>query len=128
MMLSRRAALTMAALAAVPGRTLAHGDVVATRGGLAVPAGEHSVELVVPAPGKVSVFVDDHGAPVTVKGAEGTLLIVRPQGGADQFIVLKPAPSNSLDGDGVELRQGDRIQIAVKLVDGQVVVARTTLP
>lgn len=110
------------------GGAWAHGDVVATRGGLAVPAGEHAIELVVPAPGKVSVYVDDHGTAVSVSGAEGTLVVFRRNGEADGVATLRPTSANRLEGEGVVLRPGDRLQVAVKLPDGQVVVAKATMP
>jgi hypothetical protein len=104
----------------------AHGDVVAKRGGLAVPAGEHSIELVLPAAGRVRLFVDDHGDPVSVKGAAATVLVRRAQG-EEQFATLTVV-DNALEGHGIDLRPGDRIQVAVKLADGQVVVANATIP
>jgi hypothetical protein len=126
--LRRRLAIAAIAVAALPRSTLAHGDVVAMRGGLAVPAGEHSVELVLPALGQVRVYVDDHGEPVAVERAEGTVTVVRSQGGADQFAVLRPASPSTLEGDGIDLITGDRVQVVVKLVDGQVVVAKAVIP
>ena len=104
-----------------------HGDVVAKRGGLAVPAGEHSIELVLPAAGRVRLFVDDHGDPVSVKGAEATVLVRRAQG-EEQFATLTLVVGNALEGGGIDLRPGDRVQVAIKLTDGQVVVAKTTIP
>lgn len=105
----------------------AHGDVVVKRGGLALPAGEHSIELVLPATGRVRLFVDDHGEPVSVKGAAATLLVRRAQR-EDQFATLTLVVDNALEGSGIDLRPGDRIQVAVKLADGQVVVANATIP
>jgi len=34
----------------------------------------------------------------------------------------------ALEGNGIELKPGDRVQVAVKLADGQVVVALVTVP
>lgn len=92
-----------------------------------MPAGEHSIELVLPATGRVRLFVDDHGEPVSVKGAAATLLVRRAQR-EDQFATLTLVVDNALEGSGIDLRPGDRIQVAVKLADGQVVVANATIP
>lgn len=91
-----------------------------------MPAGEHSIELVLPATGGVRLFVDDHGEPVSVKGAAATVLVRRAQG-EEQFATLTVV-DNALEGSGIDLRPGDRIQVAVKLADGQVVVANATIP
>lgn len=91
-----------------------------------MPAGEHSIELVLPATGRVRLFVDDHGDPVSVKGAAATVLVRRAQG-EEQFATLTVV-DNALEGRGIDLRPGDRIQVAVKLADGQVVVANATIP
>ena len=86
-----------------------------------------SLRSPVPAPGQVRVFVDDHGAAVSVQGAEATLVVARLPGDADQFVKLMHS-GGALEGNGIELKPGDRVQVAVKLADGQVVVALVTVP
>lgn len=122
----------LGALIAVSGLLALHvsvgacGDVVPLRGGVAAPAGEHSVELVRAPSGQWMVHVDDHGRPVHVATAEGTLDVMR----GDQPVrvhAMKGQPTNLLATGTDDLRPGDRLQLVVRLPDGQVVWTHMTM-
>jgi hypothetical protein len=104
---------------------VAHGLIIPKRGGLVVWAGELSIELARRPSGEAHVFVDDHGLPVSVDGATGSLDIARP--GKDvRTHALVAAPANALSAGRAEWLAGDELQVIVNLADGQVLVAKLT--
>lgn len=102
------------------------GNVFPLRGGVAAPAGEHSVELVRAPSGQWMVHVDDHGRPVRVAQAEGTLDVVR-HGQPVRVHAMQGQPTNTLATGTDDLQPGDRLQLVVQLPDGQVVWTQMTM-
>src|SRR4030095_9600188 len=74
---------------------ISHGVTVARYGGIAVASGEMTVEFVI-SPGKVCVHLNDHGDAVSVKGAEGTL-VVEASDGDGRAIAMRPHPDDGFD-------------------------------
>ena len=105
---------------------IAHGDAVARFGGIAVASGEMTVEFVI-SPGKVSVHLNDHGDPVSVKGAEGTL-VVEASDGEGRAIAMRPHPDDGFEFSDVALKHGETIKFFAKMPDGQVHVAKLAVP
>ncbi len=104
----------------------AHGDTVARYGGIAVASGEMTVEFVI-SPGKVSVHLNDHGDAVSVKGAEGTL-VVEASGGEGRAIAMRPHSDEGLEVSDISVKRGETIKFFVKMPDGQVHVAKVVAP
>jgi len=103
-----------------------HGDIVSRKGGIAVAAGEMTIEFVI-APGKVSVYLNDHGDPVSIKGAEGTLVV----GSAlaeDRAIPMRVSANGGFEAHDVSAKRGDRIKFFARMPDGQVHVAQIAIP
>lgn len=120
------AACGLLATTVLPAAVNACGDVVPLRGGVVAPAGEHSVELVRLPGGRWIVHVDDHGRPVRVDQAEGTLDVAR-AGHPVRVHALQPGPTNTLSTGTDDLATGDRLQLVVQLPDGQVVWTQMTM-
>ena len=99
-----------------------HGDIIPKRGGLVAWARELSVELVHKPDGGISVYVDDHGAPVSVEGASGSVNVLGRDG--PHSIPLTAASPHRLDGLGAPLASGDKLQVVIRFAAGQVAVAR----
>jgi len=105
---------------------IAHGDAVARFGGIAVASGEMTVEFVI-SPGKVSVHLNDHGDPVSVEGAEGTLVVVVSDG-EGRAIAMRPHSNDGFEFSDVSLKRGETIKFFAKMPDGQVHVAKLAVP
>ena len=105
---------------------IAHGDTVARYGGIAVASGEMTVEFVI-SPAKISVHLNDHGDAVSVKGAEGTL-VVEVSDGDGRAIAMRPHPDDGFEVSDVSLKRGETIKFFVKMPDGQVHVAKLVVP
>ena len=99
----------------------AHGDSVARYGGIAVASGEMTVEFVI-SPERVSIHLNDHGDAVSVKGAEGTL-VVEASDGDGRAIAMRPHPDDGFEVS-VSLKRGETLKFFVKMPDGQVHVAK----
>jgi hypothetical protein len=106
---------------------IAHGDAVARFGGIAVASGEMTVEFVI-SPGKVSVHLNDHGDPVSVEGAEGTLVIEVSDGEGGRAIAMRPHPKDGFELSDVSVKSGETIKFFAKMPDGQVHVAKLAVP
>jgi hypothetical protein len=104
----------------------AHGDTVARYGGIVVASGEMTVEFVISS-GKVSVHLNDHGDAVSVKGADGTLVVEAPDGDA-RAIAMRPHPDDGFEVSEISLKRGQTIKFFVKMPDGQVHVAKLIAP
>lgn len=104
---------------------IAHGDTVARYGGIAVASGEMTVEFVI-SPAKRSVHLNDHGDAVSVKGAEGTLVVE--VSGDGRAIAMRPHPDDGFEVSDVSLKRGETIKFFVKMPDGQVHVAKLVVP
>ena len=97
----------------------AHGDAKPKHGGVVAVAGDLGFELVSTADG-VSVYVDDHGKPLSTAGMSGKLTVLN---GADKSeTVLTVAEGNRLDAAGVKLAEG------AKVVATLTTAAKKTLP
>jgi hypothetical protein len=105
---------------------IAHGDTVARYGGIAVASGEMTVEFVI-SPGKLAVHLNDHGDAVSVKGAEGTLVVELSDGGG-RAIAMRLHPDDGFEVSDVPLKRGEPIKFFVKMPDGQVHVATLVVP
>ena len=105
---------------------IAHGDTIARFGGIAVASGEMTVEFVISA-GRVAVHLNDHGDAVSVKGAEGTL-VVEASDGDGRAIAMHPNPDDGFELSDLLLKRGETIKFFVKMVDGQVHVAKLVVP
>lgn len=117
-------ACAAAAVAVLP--AAAHGDLFPLRGGLVAWANELSVEVVRTPEGGVLVHVDDHGTPVAVQGATGTLDVT--SGDSTTTLPLAEHAAHTMAAPAATFRSGDRLQVIVNLPDGQVVLARLVVP
>jgi len=99
----------------------ADGDWPAKRGGIMNKGGETSFELV--REGRdVIVYVEDHGEPVSTKGATGTIEIRK--GASIDTRALAGVGENVLKASGVEYGTGDRVIIRAMLPNGTMLVGR----
>lgn len=121
-----RAVATVGGLLMIHVSAGACGDVTSLRGGVAAPAGEHSVELVRAPSGQWMVHVDDHGRQVPVATAEGTLEVMR-DGEPLRVHAMQGQPTNVLAAGTDDLRPGDRLQLVVRLPNGLVVWTHMTM-
>ncbi|MCK6412690.1 MAG: hypothetical protein L6Q55_09740 [Azonexus sp.] len=90
-------------------------------GGVVAEAGEVEFELVAKA-GKITVYVSEHGKPVTTAGASGKLNILA--GGEKSDSELKPAGDNRLEGQGAYVA-GAKLLLQVQLPGRKPLQART---
>ena len=102
-----------------------HGDVVAREGGIAVAAGEMTIEFVIAAQ-KVTVYLNDHGVAVSTAGATGTLVVGTPA--EERAVPMRADGGDAFVANGVTPQRGDRIKFFAKMPDGQVHVAQIAIP
>ncbi|HEY2886768.1 MAG TPA: hypothetical protein VGJ08_16275 [Rhizomicrobium sp.] len=82
---------------------------------------EYSFELVSRKTG-VTLYIEDHEAPVPTKGAKGTLVI---RGGATSNTKsLVPAGDNRMVAPRVSTKPGDQVVATVTLANGTVMIGR----
>lgn len=118
--------LAAALLLAVSVPVLGHGDFPPQRGGISAWAGETSLEFVF-ADGKARVYLDDHGEPLAVKGAQGTLVLPTEDGSA-RAVPMKVAGINWFEADAVKVEAGAKVKFFAKMPDGDVHVGEVTAP
>jgi hypothetical protein len=117
--------LALMTTAFVP-EAFAHGDVVSRKGGVAVAAGEMTIEFVV-AERRIAVYLNDHGDAVATKGAQGTL-VVRAPGTQGRAIPMRVAADDGFEARDVAVEPGEELMFFAKMPDGQVHVAEFTPP
>jgi hypothetical protein len=101
----------------------AHGAGEPKHGGIVQSASDLGFELAPTAEG-VSLYIDDHGKPLSTQGAGGKLTVLS---GADKSEVeLTPAGDNRLDAKGVKLVPGAKAVAVVTLPSKKVVTVRFT--
>src|SRR5689334_9120962 len=105
-------ALLAAGLAA---SAAAHGIAKPKHGGLVDEGGETTFELVRKG-NSVTIYVDDHGKPVDVRGASAELL--RGSETGPRVALLKPVGANSLAGTAGAIGAGERIFVRLTLGNG----------
>lgn len=115
---------TMAAAAAAvtaSGSVLAHGS-KPRHGGLVQTANEVSFELV-NKDGKATIYIEDHGKPVSTAGAIGKLTVLN--GTQKTEVVLEPAGDNTLVSKAeTKLVKGTKAIAAVTFADKKTVNVR----
>lgn len=112
-----------AALAALAAPSWAHGSSEPRHGGVVQAASDLGFELAPTAEG-VSLYIDDHGKPLSTQGAGGKLTVLN---GTDKHeAALTPAGENRLDAKGVKLAAGAKAVAVVTLPDKKVVTVRFT--
>ncbi|APW39577.1 hypothetical protein RD110_22160 [Rhodoferax koreense] len=109
----------MALALAVSGYAAAHGQARPQHGGLVDNGGEITFEMVQQKDG-ITIFVDDHGNPVSTKGAIGELLLGSETG--KRIASLIPSGQNRVRGAKPVYRAGDRLYVRLTLGDGSIVV------
>ena len=82
---------------------------------------EYSFELVSRKSG-ITLYIEDHEAPVSTKGAKGTLVIRR--GETSSSTALAPAGENRMLARGASTKPGDRVVATVTLANGAVMMGR----
>lgn len=120
MRLARTAALLAPLLA--PLGTWAHGELFPQRGGVAAWSRELSVEVVVRGE-EVDVYVDDHGAAVSVADAKGHVILYRGEE-LETVPLVAQTDGKLLQGRVKSAKPSDRIQVVVTFADGRLVFAR----
>ncbi|MDP1645039.1 MAG: hypothetical protein Q8L71_05995 [Thiobacillus sp.] len=102
--------------------TAAHADSAAKpkRGGVVQSANHLDFELVTQADG-ASIYIDDHGKPVSVVGASGKLTLL--SGDAKSEAELKPA-GDKLEAKGIKLASGSKVVASVTLADKKTATVR----
>jgi hypothetical protein len=118
--------LAAALLLAVAVPASGHGDFPPQRGGISASAGETTLEFVF-AGGKARVYLDDHGKPLAVKGAEGTLVLPT-EDGTGRAVPMKVAGINWFEAGAVKVKAGDTVRFFAKMPDGNVHVGEVTAP
>jgi hypothetical protein len=118
--------LAAALLLAVSVPVLGHGDFPPQRGGISTWAGETTLEFVF-RDGKALVYIDDHGKPLPVKGAEGTLVLPT-EDGTGRAMRMKVAGVNWFEAAPVKVKPGDKVKFFAKMPDGDVHVAEVAAP
>jgi hypothetical protein len=116
------AALALGALSL--SQAMAHGAGKPLHGGIVQVVKDVSFELVAEADG-ASLYLVDHGAPMSSKGVTGTLTVL--QGSHKTEVDLKEAGDNKLRASGVKLGKGDKIVAVLSNIDGKTATVRFTL-
>jgi hypothetical protein len=99
---------------------------VSRKGGIAVAAGEMTIEFVI-ADRRIAVYLNDHGDPVATKGAQGTL-VVRAPGTQGRALAMRATADEGFEVPDVSVEPGDELMFFAKMADGQVHVAEFTPP
>ena len=100
------------------GTAHAHGDLVPKRSGIVAWAQELSIEFVQGEDGKISLWIDDHGMPVDVSGAEGVFTV------NESHHELQVRSAEVLEAHLSPLAPNDRVVVVFKLATGMVGRAR----
>ena len=102
--------------------TAAHADSAAKpkRGGVVQSANHLDFELVGQADG-ASIYIDDHGKPMSVAGASGKLTVLN--GTNKSEAELKPA-GDKLEAKGVKLASGSKAVASVVTADNKTITVR----
>jgi hypothetical protein len=116
--------ITLAAMViavAASGNILAHGD-KPKHGGVVQAASDLSFELV-NKDGKATIYVEDHGKPVSTVGATGKLTVLN--GAEKSEVSLEPAGDNTLATKGeAKLGKGAKAMAALTFADKKAVNVR----
>ena len=112
-----------AASTALAAPAWAHGPDAPKHGGIVQAASDLGFELAPTAEG-VSLYIEDHGKPLSTQGASGKLTVLS---GADKSEAeFTPAGGNRLDAKGVKLAPGAKAVAVVTLPSKKVVTVRFT--
>lgn len=115
------ALVAMAVTVAVSGHALAHGE-KPKHGGIVKEASDINFELVA-RDGKATIYVEDHGKPVSTAGASGKLTVLN--GAEKTEAALEPAGDNALVSKGeAKLVKGTKAIAAVTFADKKTVNVR----
>ncbi|RJG04540.1 hypothetical protein [Noviherbaspirillum sedimenti] len=113
--------VAMAAAVAVSGNVWAHGD-KPKHGGIVQSASDLGFELV-NKDGKATIYVEDHGKPLSTSGATGKLTVLN--GAEKTEIALEPSGENALVTKGeAKLAKGTKAIAAVTFADKKTVNVR----
>ena len=91
-----------------------HGTPTPNHGGIVQAVGETWLELV-PAAGRIELYVEDDGDPVPSAGLSGRVSVEN--GGVRTDYDLKPAGSNKLEAVGARAPKGARVVAVLVLAD-----------
>ena len=91
-----------------------HGTPTPNHGGIVQAVGDTWLELV-PAGGKIELYVEDDGDPMPSVGLSGHVSVQN--GGAKVDYVLKPAGGNKLEAVGANAGKGAKVIAVVVLAD-----------
>jgi hypothetical protein len=124
--MSRIQWLVLVSLLACCGVSLAHGDWPPKHGGQMNDGGETSFELVGRGP-SIAFYVEDHGSPVAMQGARGTVTITR--GSSISSAEVRFDTGNRLVARlPHKLQTGDRVLVKVTMPNGSIAAGRYVLP
>ena len=113
--MNKSLSLMLAASAALAMSTAhGHGTPTPNHGGIVQAVGETWLELV-PAAGKIELYVEDDGDPMPSAGLSGHVSVEN--GGARTDYVLKPAGGNKLEAVGARAPKGARVVAVLVLAD-----------
>ncbi len=113
--------VAMAITVAVSGNVLAHGE-KAKHGGIVQTASDLSFELVNKG-GKATIYVEDHGKPVSTVGATGKLTVLN--GAEKAEVSIEPVGENTFVTKGeAKLVKGTKAIAAVTFADKKTVNVR----
>lgn len=107
------------------GFTAAHADGAAKpkRGGVVQSANHLDFELVWHADG-ASIYIDDHGKPVSVAGATGKLTVLN---GADKSETELMPAGDKLEAKGIKLPSGSKVVASVTTAEKKTMSVRFTV-
>lgn len=115
------ALVAIAVTVAVSGNAVAHGE-KPKHGGVVKEASDINFELVA-RDGKATIYVEDHGKPLTTVGASGKLTVLN--GAEKTEVPLEPASENTLVTKGeAKLVKGAKAIAAVTFADKKTVNVR----
>ncbi|MDO9598415.1 MAG: hypothetical protein Q7J47_11910 [Azoarcus sp.] len=120
-MLKRYALVAMITLAtAGAGPALAHGDAVAKHGGIVQLASDLSFELV-PGQEGATIYVEDHGQPLSPTGMSGKLTILN---GSEKTEAPLVVAGDKLEAKGVKLNKGSKVVANLKTAEQKSITVR----
>ena len=107
------------------GAAAGHGVPKSKHGGWVDTGAETSFELV-RSGREVTVYIEDHGKPVSTSGGRGEILLGSERG--KPLARLTPAGANTLQGPAIAARRGDRLFVRVTFGNGSTEVGEIAVP
>lgn len=118
------AVLVLATIYLSGGPAMAHTGEKPKHGGIVRAASELSFEIV-PAADRTTIYIEDHGKPVSTQGMSGKLIVL--EGVHKSEAALVPAGNNRLVAQGIKLGKGAKAVATVNTTQKKVVTVRFSI-